>query len=679
MRTEVMSAGQQSTGQQDVNLDDLFKGFRDAYQKENASPEGVMTYLDKYLKNEGVAPSAAKRLLKGLGVVRVLSSSGVSTVGMNEDGGIDIQPDSDPDFDKARFTRVFGSQQISQYEALGDIYGMEEPLNRVIHFLKSAAQGLEETNQILCLVGPPASGKTMLVERLKELMETQPLQYLKDSPSQEHPLALLNTATGKRLLKQYGISLPEIENYQPSAWIEKQLEEYQGDLKKFEVVTEYPSQRKQIAIAKVEAGNNQTAVQQLEDALKNGNNGIVDLSEVMKWPDDDIEVLQKLLNVTQSHEYQTKEGTAPFNGVIILQANWEEWNKFCNNPKFKALRDRMCMVKMPYVLRSDAEVQVYQHAIASSDLKHAPLAPHTLNMLADFVVASRMSLPTGQRHYMLQKVHAYNGDEVDRVKKENGDEVEFVDALQYYKDLAQEKEGGDPEGFSGISTRDSLKLLGRIFNANAVTPEADPLIVLETLKAFTSEQKNATLQTQWSNLITQLKDEYLRKLEHDLKTACVPGYEAVGQEMYVTYISYLNHLEEKPDQMYSDGQSIEKSPKELDQALREIESHIKNMQGKKPDDWKAFRTKILQNDLRYAGANDGAHKGWKTVPDLFQAIESKILMPDTEMEKIIRQGADGTNEGRQRHQQFVKEMQAKGYSERQIHKTARFFLGNEPQ
>ncbi|MBG78349.1 MAG: hypothetical protein CL570_04890 [Alphaproteobacteria bacterium] len=661
------------------NLKKFAEAFSEAYGKKSDAEKDFLTYLQAYLDNsDQVAPSAAKRLLNSLGQAKVYSTNGAQVVSLAENGMKSVEDLNDPDFDKARFSRLYGRSQITQYDAFDGIYGMEEPLNKVIDFIKASSQGLEEKNQILCLVGPPASGKTTLVERLKEHMETQPFDYIAGSPSHEHPLAILNTSIGKQLLKQHGINIPGLDEYKPSSWLEEKLKEKKGKLQDFKIVSAYPSQRHKLALAKVEAGNNQTAVQQLESALTHGNNGILDLSEVMKWPENEIEALQKLLNVTQSHEYQSKDGTAPFNGVIIVQANWEEWNKFCNNDKFKALRDRMCMVKMPYVLRSDAEVNVYQDAIANSDLSKAPLAPHTLTMLADFVVASRMSRAKGQRFDMLQKVHAYNGDEVDRVEKITGDESELVDALKYYKDLAQTKEGADPEGFSGISTRDSLKLLGRIFNANAVAPEADPLIVLETLEAFTSEQKNTNLKNQWHNLITQLKDEYRKKLEHDLKTACVPGYEAVGQEEYDKYVNYLNHLEERPGEMYKDGETT-KSPEELEKELRDIESHIQIMQGKKPDEWKAFRGTILQNELRYRSVNSQAHKGWKTVPALFQAIESKILMTDKEMESIIRQGADATNEGIARHKKFVEEMLLKGYSQRQVHKTARFFLGNEPK
>ncbi len=35
-----------------------------------------------------------------------------------------------------------------------EFYGMEEPIEQIVGFLKHAAQGLEETKQVLYLLGP---------------------------------------------------------------------------------------------------------------------------------------------------------------------------------------------------------------------------------------------------------------------------------------------------------------------------------------------------------------------------------------------------------------------------------------------------------------------------------------------------------------------------------------------
>ena len=43
-------------------------------------------------------------------------------------------------------------------------------MNTIVGFLKHAAQGLEETKQVLYLLGPVGGGKSSLAEKLKELI-----------------------------------------------------------------------------------------------------------------------------------------------------------------------------------------------------------------------------------------------------------------------------------------------------------------------------------------------------------------------------------------------------------------------------------------------------------------------------------------------------------------------------
>lgn len=48
---------------------------------------------------------------------------------------------------------------------------MEEPIQQIVGFLKHAAQGLEESKQVLYLLGPVGGGKSSLAEKLKDLMQ----------------------------------------------------------------------------------------------------------------------------------------------------------------------------------------------------------------------------------------------------------------------------------------------------------------------------------------------------------------------------------------------------------------------------------------------------------------------------------------------------------------------------
>ena len=73
---------------------------------------------------------------------------------------------------------------------------MEDTIERIVGYFQYAAQGLEERKQILYLLGPVGGGKSSLAERLKLLMEKEPIFVLKAgdqiSPLLESPLELFN-------------------------------------------------------------------------------------------------------------------------------------------------------------------------------------------------------------------------------------------------------------------------------------------------------------------------------------------------------------------------------------------------------------------------------------------------------------------------------------------------------
>src|ERR687885_2765710 len=95
-----------------------------------------------------------------------------------------------------RLGRIFMNRTIKIYPAFEDFYGMEETIERIVGFLRHAAQGLEERKQIMYLLGPVGGGKSSLAERLKALMETYPIYVLKAgdqvSPVFESPLGLFD-------------------------------------------------------------------------------------------------------------------------------------------------------------------------------------------------------------------------------------------------------------------------------------------------------------------------------------------------------------------------------------------------------------------------------------------------------------------------------------------------------
>ena len=78
-----------------------------------------------------------------------------------------------------RLGRIFMNRTIRVYPAFAEFFGMEETIERIVSFFRHAAQGLEERKQILYLLGPVGGGKSSLAERLKALMEVNPIYVLK--------------------------------------------------------------------------------------------------------------------------------------------------------------------------------------------------------------------------------------------------------------------------------------------------------------------------------------------------------------------------------------------------------------------------------------------------------------------------------------------------------------------
>lgn len=234
---------------------------------------------------------------------------------------------------------------------------MEEPIEQIVGFLKHAAQGLEETKQVLYLLGPVGGGKSSIAEKLKDLMEKIPFYAIKGSPVFESPLSLFNPIEDAELLRErFGIPSRYLR-YLMSPWAVKRLHEFNGDISKFRVVKVRPSRLKQIAVAKTEPGdeNNQDIsslvgkvdIRKLEEhsqddpdaysysgGLCRANRGLLEFVEMFKAP---IKVLHPLLTATQEGNYNATEGLSsiPFEGIILAHSNESEWQTFRNNKIMK--------------------------------------------------------------------------------------------------------------------------------------------------------------------------------------------------------------------------------------------------------------------------------------------------------------------------------------------------------
>src|ERR1041385_4762667 len=385
----------------------------------------------------------------------------------------------------ARLGRMFFNRTIKVYRAFDGFFGMEDTIERIVGYFKHAAQGLEEKRQILYLLGPVGGGKSSLAERLKDLMEVHPIYVLKAgdaiSPVFESPLGLFRSNELANLLaERYGIERHRVGGIM-SPWAVKRLDEFGGDISKFEVAKVYPSKLRQYAIAKTEPGdeNNQDIsaltgkvdIRKLEHFGQNdpdayafsgglcrSNQGLLEFVEMFKAP---IKVLHPLLTATQEGNYIGTEtlGPIPYNGVILAHSNEAEWTVFKGNRNNEAFLDRISVVTVPYCLRVTEETQIYKKLLAASNLINTPTAPETLEMLAKFCVATR--LKEHENSNIISKMRVYDGEKLK-------DTDPKAKTLQEYKDMA-----GVDEGMTGISTRFAYKTLSETFNYDVTEVGAD--------------------------------------------------------------------------------------------------------------------------------------------------------------------------------------------------------------
>ncbi len=78
-----------------------------------------------------------------------------------------------------------------------ELFGIDEPLSRVVDYFKGAAAGSDVGRRLLLLLGPPSGGKSTLAIMMKRGLEEYSrtdegaMYAIKGSPMRENPLNLV--------------------------------------------------------------------------------------------------------------------------------------------------------------------------------------------------------------------------------------------------------------------------------------------------------------------------------------------------------------------------------------------------------------------------------------------------------------------------------------------------------
>ena len=638
--------------------EDIFRSYARSFEQRREAEMSLQDFLTLCRDDPMAYASAHERLLAAIGEPRMVDTS-----------------------KDARLGRIFMNRTVRFYPAFAEFFGMEETIERIVAFFRHAAQGLEERKQIIYLLGPVGGGKSSLAERLKALMEDQPIYVLKAgdqmSPVFEHPLGLFDPEVwGERLESEYKIPTRRLSGLM-SPWCVKRLDEFGGDITKFRVAKMLPSRLRQIGVGKVEPGddNNQDVsslvgkvdIRKLEmhaqndpDAysysggLNRANQGILEFVEMFKAP---IKMLHPLLTATQEGNYVGTEniGAIPFQGIIMAHSNEAEWQSFKNNKNNEAFIDRIYVIKVPYCLRVDEEKKIYEKLIRTSELAEAPCAPATLEMLARFSVLSR--LKEHENSNAFAKMRVYNGESLKEVDPK-------ARTLQEYKDAA-----GVDEGMEGISTRFAFKVLAATFNHDTNEVAADPVHLMYVLEQqirreqFPQEQEAKLLEFIKADLATR----YAEFIGNEIQKAYLESYHDYGQNLFDRYVDYADAWIEDIDFKDPDtGQLLNREL--LNQELSKIEkpAGIAN-----PKD---FRNEVVKFTLRARAGHGGKNPSWTSYEKIREVIERRMFSQVEDLLPIITFGSKKDGDTEKKHEEFVMRMVERGYTERQVRRLVEWYM-----
>ena len=641
-----------------MSADDFRSRFSSHFEQRRDAEMSLESYLDQSRSNPRMYSSAAERLLLAIGEAEIVDTS------------------RDP-----RLGRIFANRTIRCYPAFAEFHGMEETIERIVGFLRHAAQGLEERKQILYLLGPVGGGKSSLAEKLKELIEHEPIYVLKAgeeiSPVFDSPLALFSDPQMAASLEaEYAIPRRAIRG-PISPWALKRLSEFGGDAFRFTVMRMMPSRLRQIAVSKTEPGdeNNQDIstlvgkvdIRKLESFAQNdpdaysfsgglnrANQGLLEFVEMFKAP---IKMLHPLLTATQEGNYVGTEniGALPYQGLVLAHSNEAEWQTFKNNRNNEAFIDRIYVVKVPYCLRATEEQKIYGKMLASSELAEAPCAPGTIEMLARFAVLSRLKEHANSN--LFSKLRVYDGEAI----KEQDPQARSV---QEYRDAA-----GVDEGMAGISTRFAFKVLSQTFNYDSTEIGADPVHLMFVLERLVrQEQFPDDLEKKLINFVkSMLAPRYAEFIGNEIQKAYLESYGDYGQNLFERYIALADAWIEDADFKDPDTGTL-MSRDELNGELTKIEkpAGIAN-----PKD---FRNEVVKFALR-AKARDGGHMPrWTAYEKIREVIERRMFSQVEELLPIISFGAKKDVDTERKHDDFIARMKERGYTERQVRRSVEWFM-----
>src|SRR5918997_1754090 len=369
--------------------------------------------------------------------------------------------------------------EIARYKFFAhELFGIEEPIARIVEYFKSAAQRLEVRKRILLLMGPVGGGKSTIVTMLKRGLEDYTrtdagaLYAIKDCPMHEEPLHLIPHELRAEIEKHYGIYIERV------LFSEKErvgIGTFSPSDPKSQDITELTGSIDLSTIGEVGVESDPRAYR-FDGELNIANRGVMEFIEMLKV---DEKFLYSLLTLSQEQNIKT--------GRVAQEE------------------------RIYYKLLNQSEI-----------LRNVHIAPNTLRVAAMFAVMTRLEEPKRANVDVVKKMKLYDGEDVEGYKS---------------KDVRELKEETIREGMDGISPRYIINRLSSALVRDGVTC-INPIDSLRAIKdgfeqhtGISSEQRERYL-----NHISQARKEYDELAKIEVQRAFVYSFEEMARTMCNNYL-----------------------------------------------------------------------------------------------------------------------------------------------
>jgi len=518
-----------------------------------------------------------------------------------------------------------------------ELFGIEEPIARIVEYFKSAAQRLEVRKRILLLMGPVGGGKSTIVNMLKRGLEDWTrtdggaLYSIKDCPMHEEPLHLIPHQLRAEIEKHYGIYIEGDLCPQCRYSLERTYGGRHEDVKVHRVVfsekervgigTFSPSDPKSQDITELTGSIDLSTIGEVgvesdprayrfDGELNIANRGLMEFVEMLKV---DEKFLYSLLTLSQEQSIKTGRFAMIYaDEAILSHSNENEYISFAGNRKSEALQDRIILVRVPYNLRVSQEERIYDKLLHQSEaLRNVHLAPNTLKVAAMFAVMTRLEEPKRQNVDIVKKMKLYDGEDVEGYKS---------------KDVRELKEETIREGMDGISPRYIINRLSSALVRDGVTC-INPIDALRAIKDGFEQHTgiSAEQRERYLNHISQARKEYDELAKIEVQRAFVYSFEEMARTMCN---NYLDNVEAFCNKERIKDPITEEEMEPDEQLMRSIEEQIGISENAK----NTFRQEILIRISSYA--RKGKPFEYNSHERLKEAIEKKIFADLKDVVKI---------------------------------------------